>query len=200
MSDSRERKIRWAPPVPPVLLRRLYESDAAGLPDEDLCDDVGMRLFLRCRTFGLVGRREVECPVCGSVFPVSQDGARRCPNPKCEWQTTPEAYAESLRNYNAHTGRAIAAYQRFEHRYPRARSYREKMLLIDELVHSFHVDEKTQRPVKSIASKLLEGNKKQVVRFLDELSAMEPERKHEWRETMAKTIDRRIVERDEADE
>jgi hypothetical protein len=138
--------------------------------------------------------------MCGSVFPVSRDGAHRCPKPKCEWQTTPETYAQSLRNYNAHTGRAIAAYEGFERRYPRARSYREKMLLIDELIHSFHVDEKTQRPVKSVASKLLEGNKKQVVRFLDELSAMEPERKHEWRETMAKTIDRRIVERDEADE
>lgn len=200
MSENTARKIRWASPLPPALLRRLYEADASGLPDEELCDEVGMRLYLRCRTFGLVGRREVECPACGSVFRVSRDGASECPNPACRWQTTGDEYARSLRNYNAHTGRAVAAYERFERQYPRARSYREKMLLIDELIHSFHVEEKTERPVKSIASKLLEGNKKQVVRFLDELSGLDPGRKQAWREAMAQTIDRRIVEPGSSDE
>jgi len=181
-------------------LRRLYDSDASGLQDEELCDDVGMRLYLRCRTFVLVRRREVECPVCGSVFRVLREGTIRCPAQECGWQTTATEYARSLKDYNAHTGRAVAAYERFELQYPRARSYREKMLLIDELIHSFHVDEKTQRPVKSIASKLLEGNKKQVVRFLDDLSGIEPERKDAWREAMAETIDRRIVDGRRTDE
>ena len=30
--------IRWAPGVPRDLIRRLYESDAAGLLDENVCD------------------------------------------------------------------------------------------------------------------------------------------------------------------
>ena len=69
----------------------------------------------------------------------------------------------------------------------------DKILLIDQLIHSFHVDEKTGASVKSVASKLLEGNKKDVVRFLDELSALDPAAKAEWRRTTATTIDARVL-------
>jgi hypothetical protein len=63
-----------------------------------------------------------------------------------------------------------------------------------QLIHSFHVGEETGAPAKSIASKLLEGNKKDVVRFLDRLSARDPDQKQQWRRNVARTIDRRIVE------
>ena len=56
-------KIRWAPRLRPELLKRLYESDAKGLQDLALCDEVGIDLFERCRTFYLTTRSEVECPV-----------------------------------------------------------------------------------------------------------------------------------------
>jgi hypothetical protein len=69
------------------------------------------------------------------------------------------------------------------------------MLTIDRLIHSFHFDEKTGTPTKSVASKLFEGNKKAVVRFLDDLSARDPD-KQEWRLTVAGTIDRRVLRSD----
>jgi hypothetical protein len=47
------------------------------------------------------------------------------------------------------------------------------MILIDQLIHSYHLDE-LKNPVKSAASKLLEGNKKEVVRFLNQPSAGSP--------------------------
>ena len=186
-------KIRWAPPLRPERLKRLYDSDATGIPDEELCDEVGISLYARCCTFAHVHRDEVECPVCGSVFNVSHHGATLCPQTNCGWRTTWPIYEQSLRNYNAQTGCAVAAYLRFHSSYPNARTYKQKILLIDQLIHSFHVSEKTGRPSKSIASKLLEGNKKQVVRFLNNLSALHPEDKEKWRRTMEGTIDRRIV-------
>jgi hypothetical protein len=67
------------------------------------------------------------------------------------------------------------------------------MLSIDQLIHSFHIDEKTETPTKSVASKLLEGNKKAVVRFLDDLSARDRGDKEAWRRTVAGTIDRRML-------
>ena len=70
------------------------------------------------------------------------------------------------------------------------------MLLIDRLIHSFHVNEKTGDPAKSVASKLLEGNKKAVVRFLDELSARDPAEKQGWRLAVAGTIDSRMLRTD----
>jgi hypothetical protein len=85
------------------------------------------------------------------------------------------------------------AFLSFLGRYPKARTYRDKMLLIDQLIHSFHVDEKTSAPTKSVASKLLEGNKKAVVQFLDDLSARDPHEKQAWRLTVARTIDRHVL-------
>ncbi len=86
------------------------------------------------------------------------------------------------------------AFLSFYQRYPSARTYREKLLLIDQLIHSFHVSEKTGKPAKSVASKLFEGNKKAVVQFLDDLSALDPDTRDRWRRDLANTIDRRIVE------
>jgi len=184
-------KIRWAQRLPPPLLKRLYESDARGFRDLELCEEVGSYLYGRCATFQLVARGEVECPRCGTALRVAREGTSRCPNAGCAWHTTYALYRQSIRDHYAATGRAIAAYETFRRRWPSAHSYPDKILLIDQLIHSFHVDEKTGVPVKSVASKLLEGNKKDVVRFLDELSALDPAAKAEWRRTTATTIDAR---------
>ena len=186
-------KIHWAPRLPPRLLKRLYDSDAKGLRDIELCDGVGVRLYERCRTFVLVYKNEVECPVCHRIFGVSPRETSHCPGEDCSWFTTQRVYTESVRRHYAHTGRAIDAFSRFHRRYPCARSYEARILLIDALIHSFHLDEAKQLPVKSVASKLLEGNKTEVVRFLDQLSVIDPAEKNRWRRTASQTVHRRVV-------
>ena len=205
MDSEPPAKIRWAPRLRPQLLKRLYDADAQGLRDLELCDEVGMILYMRCRTYMFVLRGEVECPACRTVFEVGglddwQDQSEtHCPNPACTWFTTRALYRQSIHNHYAHPGRAITAYRSFYERYPHARTYQAKMRLIDQLIHQFHVEEKTGRAVKSIASRLLEGNKKAVVRFLDELSARDPAEKEAWRHAMADTIDRHVVRSDPDD-
>jgi len=189
-------KIRWAPPLRPAVLKRLYDSDAAGFLDVELCDEVGISLYARCTTFAQVRAGEVECPACGTVFSLSREGKSSCSGKNCDWHTTWAVYIQSLRNYNAYTGRAVAAYDDFLRAYPSATTYKQKILLIDQLIHSFHVNEKTGQAVKSIASKLLEGNKKEVVKFLDDLSAVNPASKERWRRDMEGTIDRHIIHRE----
>ena len=189
-------KIRWAPRLRPVLLKRLYDSDAGGFQDMALCDDVGTRLYMRCRTFVLIDQGQVECPLCRTVFTVGSTGESRCPRDGCDWYTTRPVYRQSIHNHYANPGRAMDAFVAFFQGYPKARTYKDKMLLIDQLIHSFHVEEETGAPVKSVASKLLEGNKKEVVRFLNDLSALHPENKTRWRFDVARTIDRRIVRPD----
>jgi hypothetical protein len=174
-------KIRWAPRLSPTKLARLYELDARGIQDLELCQEVGLRLWNRCRTYVLVNNREVECPRCRSLFRVlhkknvpliAEIAIERvsCPSPGCSWFTTPATYMQSIANHDAHTGRALDAFVQFHDTYSTAKPYREQMILIDQLIHSFHLNE-LKEPVKPVASKLLEGNKKDVVRFLDELSA-----------------------------
>jgi hypothetical protein len=177
----------------PRLLERLYESDAKGLRDTDLCADVGLRLYDRCRSFVLVQRNEVECPLCRQVFVVSSKGKSHCSGESCSWSTTDRIYRESIQKYYAHSGRAIDAFAAFHRRFPSARAYADQILLIDQLIHSFHVDEKTQLPAKSIASKLLEGNKNEVLRFLDRLSARDPDQKERWRRSLAQTIHEHLL-------
>jgi hypothetical protein len=184
----------------PQLLKRLYDTDASGIQDLELCNEVGSYLYSRCRTFALVLERQVDCPQCRTVFPIATQGPSHCPGHGCDWYTTSSAYNESVKNHSAYPGRAVDAFKSFYRRYPNARTYREKMLLIDRLSHSFHVNEKTGELTKSVASKLLEGSKKAVVRFLDELSALEPDEKEKWRRTVSATIDRRMLLRVSLDE
>lgn len=140
----------------------------------------------------LVSRGEVECPSCRGVYLVAAQGESPCPSEGCSWSTEPGEYRASIRNHHAHTGRAVEAFVRFYERYPAARTYSDKILIIDELVHAFHLDE-TRHPVKSVASKLLEGNKTEAVRFLDRLSVVDPARKQEWRRAAAHTIRARML-------
>ena len=196
MTDQKFPKIRWAPPVRPVLLKRLYDSHAAGFQDIDLCDKVGIYLYTRCNTFVLTSRGEVECPVCFTVLAVLHQGKTTCPTAHCGWNTTWPKYRQSIRNYNAGPGTAINAFRAYHTAYPGAKTYGEKIILIDQLIHSFHMHEKTGALTKSVASKLFEGNKKDVVGFLDDLSALSQEGKELWRRTMVNTIDARIVNQD----
>lgn len=185
-------KLRWAPRLQPGLLERLYASDARGLRDLELCEAVGSRLHARCRAYVLVHEDAVDCPSCGTVYTVARRGESPCPGAGCGWSTTWPAYRQSVRDHYAFTGRAMEAFSRFHDRYPAARSYRDKILLIDELIHSFHRDE-ARAPAKSVASKLLQGSKDEAVRFLDRLSARDPAAKERWREAASRTIHRRVL-------
>jgi hypothetical protein len=154
-----------------------------------------MYLYSRCRTFYLTNRGEVECPLCREVFAVARQGTTVCPKPGCGWSTTRMVYEQSMRNHYAYTGRADAAFVAYYQNYPTVRTYKEKLILIDRLIHSYHWNEEQGIPTKSLASKLLEGNKKEVVRFLDRLSAIDQDVKNEWRRIVATTVDAREIGR-----
>ena len=53
MSDAADsdRLPTWAPRVPKALIRRFYETDAKGIYDEELIDEVGYALLARCQSF-----------------------------------------------------------------------------------------------------------------------------------------------------
>ncbi|HVE76613.1 MAG TPA: hypothetical protein VND22_07600 [Actinomycetota bacterium] len=185
-------KIRWGARLPMPKLKKLYEADAAGIQDIELCDEVGSYLYSRCRTFALVKNTEVECPSCGTVVAVAKDEVSHCSNSDCDWYTDFHNYWKSIQNHYAWFGRGLGAFLGFYERYPAARTYRQKIVLIDQLIHSFHMDEAGQ-PVKSVASKLLEGNKNDVVRFLDDLSAIDKDAKTQWRGVTATTVNARLL-------
>lgn len=56
--------------MPQREIRRLYETDAKGIYDGDLIDEVGYGLLARCESFIRANRAragEVPCPECGQI-------------------------------------------------------------------------------------------------------------------------------------
>jgi hypothetical protein len=163
--------IQWNPCVPQIKLRRLYASDARGLLDEDLLEDVGLSLYLRCQsiviaTEALCGR--AACAQCGTVIQHRCVKHARLQCPTCGWAIAWYKYRRAAEGLRA--GGAMPAYRAFLAAYEHARTARDKLLLIDRLIHAFHWETK-QGPTRPAGTSLIEGSLEEVVRFLDQLSA-----------------------------
>lgn len=190
--------VRWAPRVSRAAIKRLYESDARGLLDDALLDEVFFGFLARCRSIRTVTEAaygRVACPRCGQGILRQVGGAHEKEEPLrcggCDWQTTWGAYHGTYRGKKLYGGNAAASgvFEEFLRRAPAAGSPGEKMLLVDWIVHEAHRtiragQEELHRPV---AVNLIEGRMRELIVFLDEL-AYGPgstsglrERADEWR-------------------
>lgn len=173
-----EPPVQWAPRVQPAKIRRLYETDARGIHDDELIDAVGYALYSRCRSIlhvsdAMIGR--VHCPQCDTIIaPPSMEADASLQCEQCGWATTWGAYYATYRTQELGAGGAADIFADFVARWERARGPREKMLLIDRLIHSWHWETRRQRPKFGLGRptgvNLIEGNRKQVLAFLDELT------------------------------
>ncbi|HUW31700.1 MAG TPA: hypothetical protein VM223_08825 [Planctomycetota bacterium] len=190
-------KIRWAPKVTRALIERVYRDDAAGLCDEAMIDDLGVRLLLRCESVLRAMRGDVQCPRCGREFNVddqvarSADGVAPCPA-GCGWSVTRQDYRTNKRHRELNGADTIVRiFDSFVAEYPNCRTARGKLLRIDRLIHEFHWDARLKLPNRSVSNNLIEGSHKQVIEFLAGLSAIDPERKQRWRTTVDRMWERR---------
>jgi hypothetical protein len=182
-------KIRWAAKVQPGKVRRLYERDAMGIVDDHLIDEVGLALHARCVSIVLVNDGMMRCPRCGSVFKVHRTYRERvkgeptddlervdpervvpCPDAGCDWHTTIGQWWHSWRHRELHAGWGLPPLRDFAERYPSARTPRERMLMIDRLLHQFHTNLKRGIQGRPVAVNLIEGNIRQVRALLDSLA------------------------------
>jgi hypothetical protein len=182
------KALKWAQKVKPALLERVYASDAAGMLDEEALNEAGFALWLRCRSVVFVSTRRVECPQCLMVFDAraGDDDLIHCPTPQCNWHITTKSHHESWRHKDLIGVRALDTFTLFIEQYPQAQSSKDKLLLIDQLVHAFHWDMKLQLPNRSVGNNLIQGSHEDVVTFLDRLTlnTTDPASKDEWRRTV----------------
>ena len=175
-------RIRWAAKVAPGKIRRLYERDAQGIVDGELIDEVGLALHARCRSIALVNAGQVSCARCGAAFKVARTYRERAKGeapadpsevvqcPSCDWSTTVGEWGESWRHRELHAGFGLPPIQEFAERYPLAGTPRERMLMIDRLLHQFHHNLKVQGPGRLVACNLIEGNSRQARELLESLT------------------------------
>jgi len=177
---DRPIKPRWSPRVPRHKVRRLYENDARGIVDEVLLDDVGIGLFLRCRSMlavhGVMMHGRIPCPACGHVF--TQDRAGLCDPatplvcPACGWRLPWGEYHSTFRHQELMGAGGNPFIAEYVEAWPTARTPREKLLLIDRLIHLWHHEEaRHERGLgRPTGVNLIEGSRRQVLAFLDALT------------------------------
>ena len=159
----------WAPRVRQLKIRQLYETDAMGIYDRDLIDEVGYGLLARCESFITANRAragELPCPECGQT--VRREETLRC---TCGWTLPWDAYFKTIhRKQLSGAEPVLAQFHDYVAAFPAARTLQEKMLLIDRLLHGFHYFYKTNGPTRPVAVNLIQGKLGDVVAFLDSLT------------------------------
>ncbi len=208
-------EIQWAPRVPKWKIRRLYESEAKGLLDEELLVDVGLTLLLRCQdilTIKEAKHGRVKCPRCarGRQNTIIERAFRKSGGdvreevlacPQCSWQITWGEYALSFKRKQLNSGGATEAFEAYVKNYHGARTVREKMLVIDRLIHEFHYSLRQQPdlPTRPVGVNLIQGKVGDVVQFLDDLTYGDTTPKEmkgaqaKWRSEMGATYWRDLV-------
>ena len=174
-------KIRWAKRVEPQKIRWLYESDAQEMLDEELLDDVGYGCYVCCRELLELGeaiRGRIKCRNCGAIIvrqtvdgKFSRDPEELITCAECSWQITCGDYHKSLLRTEPGSPELCAEEQLaevFVQKWPWARSPRQKLLLIDELIHEFHMH---YRAVGSpLGWSVIRATGRQLIELLEDLA------------------------------
>jgi hypothetical protein len=163
----------WSPRVTQREIRRLYETDAKGIHDEELINEVGYGLLARCLSSIAAAeatRGKARCPQCSRV--VAHAGRReellRC---ECGWELTWRDYFKTIQHKQLLGAEPVLdQFRSYVEAFSADRTPPEKMILIDQLIHGFHWYYKTNLPTRPVAVNLIEGRLSEVVAFLDNLS------------------------------
>jgi hypothetical protein len=164
-------EVRWAPRLRPEKLRRLYETDAQGIMDLELLDEVAYTLYSRCDSILTVTESiegKTKCPRCGYGIAATPGGELHCP--ECQWQATKAEYHRCWEHQQLNGRNALAAFQTFVRLLPLAATPPEKMRLVDALIHACHYDLKRGKRGGSVARNLLEGKGRAIRELLDRLA------------------------------
>ncbi|MCA9954560.1 MAG: hypothetical protein H6657_02205 [Ardenticatenaceae bacterium] len=170
-------KFHWARRVSRIKIRRLYESEARGMLDEELLDKVHYAIYARvCDMFEVRQAQKfgrVTCRKCNTAVPEPfQMGASNKSNllrcEKCGWQVTCGEYYDSYTGKSLLPGSATSLFTRYLEQFPKAQTAQQKMLLIDWLIHQFHMLQGVPR--MPVCQNVIQGTAEQVRELLETLA------------------------------
>ena len=133
----------------------------------------------------MIAHGELCCPVCRARLRFLPDAAEN-DTLTCKtsgFTLTRAAYHASYRHRDLWQGKAGGYFEAYYRDYPTLRTPGERLIAIDTLIHSFHIDAKSGLPNRAAGNNLIEGSLSDVVRFLDGLSGVQPENDAWFRKT-----------------
>ncbi|MCL2593865.1 MAG: hypothetical protein FWD82_10980 [Defluviitaleaceae bacterium] len=193
------KKPSWAKKVPPYKIKRLYEQDAKGIYDDELVDDVGLSLYTRVDSMLMVTSSNLGkaiCIECRTEIPHNYQRGFILECSKCGWSMTFGDFNDSYKKQTLHGYGALSELEEFYKKYPLAKTYAEKMLLIDFLIHTFHGN-LSERPSRPTATNVIEGSNADVANFIFNLaygegSTVASDELDKWLEKYHRSIHRHI--------
>jgi ribosomal protein L37AE/L43A len=163
----------WSPRVSKSRIARLYASFARGIVDEELVDDVGFSLLVRCESVLAATEasqgRSAPCPSCGSAVQWVSWRGEDLECQSCGWRCTGQAYKKTIKYKHLFAGGMKPFLEEFVREFRRARTHSDRFILIDTLIHRYHW-ENVGRGGRPGACCLIEGKLKDIMPFLDALS------------------------------
>ena len=174
MSDNSNYQLPvWAPRLRKIQIQQLYQSSGRGLLDEELIDDVGFSLYLRCLSMLKVSeaiRGNPPCASCGAPAHLDTEPVpfARCSN--CGWTCPWELYQKTYQLKGLFAGGMEPFVKDYVLKFDATHSHRERMVLIDNLIHRFHWESEGIDDGRPGATSLIQGKMKDIMDFLDRLS------------------------------
>lgn len=167
--------MKWASRVSANKIRRLYESEARGHLDEALLEDVMAALYLRCESIIDVFEARfdgiIKCPNCASKFRRNKKQNNEeliCPD--CGWKGNWDEYFRSFQHKQLSGAEPVVkAMREYIQKYKAARTNRDKILLVDRLIHAHHISQKLY-PTRPVAVNLINGTLTEAIALLDGLA------------------------------
>lgn len=167
---DRYNKFRWPDKLNINKLKQLYLLDSKGIQNEVLVDDIGLTLYLRCKygkeDMELMERYLIRCHNCNSVIE-GHDDFREC---KCGYQYSYKEYRRNYRKNNMPTGAAAKIFEDYMQQWIRSQDYNSKMILIDKLLHEFHLSLISGAVHRPVAMNFIDGTRERVERIINELA------------------------------
>jgi len=171
IESEKLNKFHWSPRVSRSSIKKLYELSAKLIYDEELVDEVGYTLFARC----LQGRDEPRlyhkgkllCHNCKEICICPPNGLIVC---QCGYAYTFREYRISFQRNRMPTGSAAPFYNKFISKWTKAKTYHDKMLAIDYVIHECHLDMISNVKRRFAGCDLIQGNRKQVSELILDLA------------------------------
>ena len=166
-----EKKIKWAERLPRNLIRRLYESDAKNIQDDELVDEVGYGLYARAKDVIEINRTHgsgvIYCKSCEIEIYKNTSDMYNC---KCGWFISHKEYHFSYKGKQFISISAAQFAEVFMREWELAKDdYSKKMTAIDYLIHRFH-DEFTECTTRPAAINFIEGKSEDIIDLILELA------------------------------
>lgn len=182
----RKDRPQWVERVSPRWIKRLYSAEGRGILDETLIDEVGYAMLVRCQSILQVteahNQRKVLCPLCDTLLGHNweDDDLLQCDD--CNWALSWGDYRKSYRKKQLHAGGMEPFLKAFVADFSKARNPKDKMILIDTLLHRYHGEYEGTAGRPGATNLIAVKNQKEVTAFLDELGgkSLAPDEAQRW--------------------